>query len=120
MHYPLTLSYSPTIMTSTIMTSPHSFSQPQLIINNALGKYQKRTKKYLIAYPLTARFASCSFSSDVLSVLRQEFVRLDQPRSSEELWTQWVKLLHPIVSVLYTLSTTLAAGVRLVRLRAHV
>ena len=102
------------------MTSLHSYNQSQLIINKALKKYHKRTKIYLIAYPLTARFASCSSSTDVLSVFRQKLESLDQSWSSEELWTQWVELLHPIVSVLYTLSKTLDAGVRLVRLGTQV
>jgi hypothetical protein len=89
------------------MTDP----QPQRIINNALKKYRKQTKKDLLAYPLTARFVSCGSPSDVLFVLRQQFKGPDQSWCSDELWTR----LHPIVDVLYTLSTTLDGDVRLVR-----
>jgi hypothetical protein len=102
------------------MTSLSKFSQYQLIVNNALEKYQKRTKKDLLAYPLTARFNSCSSPGDVLFVLRQQFEGPDQSWRNDALWTRWVESLHPIVSVLCTLSTTLDAGVRLVRFRTSV
>jgi len=102
------------------MTSLFSSFQFQLIINNALEKYQKRTKKDLLAYPLTARFVSCSSPGDVLLVLLQQFEGPAQSRSSDALWRRWVKSLHTIVRVLYTLSTTLDAGVRLVRFRTSV
>jgi len=102
------------------MTSLFSFSQSQLIINNALETYQKRTKRDLLADPLTARFVSCVSPSDVLFVLRQQFEGPDQLWSIDALWTRWVKSLHSIVSVLYALSTTLDVGVRLVRFSASV
>jgi hypothetical protein len=95
------------------------FCEFQLIINNALEKYQQRTKKDLLAYILTVRFVSCSSPSDVLFVLRQQFEGPDQSWSTDELWTRWAKSLHSIVRVLYALSTTLDAAVRLVRFRTY-
>jgi hypothetical protein len=100
-----------------IMTS---LSQFQPVINNALEKFQRRTEIDLLAYPLTARFISCASPSDVLSLLRQQFEGPDQSRGNDELWTRWVESLHPIVSILFTLSMTLDAGVHLVRFRTYV
>ncbi|KAI0266292.1 hypothetical protein BGY98DRAFT_939153 [Russula aff. rugulosa BPL654] len=94
-----------------------SLSQFQPVINNALEKFQRRTEIDLLAYPLTARFISCASPSNVLSILRQQFEGPDQSRGSrgsDELWTRWVESLYPIVSILFTLSMTLDAGVHLV------
>jgi hypothetical protein len=88
-----------------------SSSNFQLILNNALDKYKKRTKKDLLAHPLAAQIQSCNSPSDVLAVLQQQLQGLDQSRSSDERWSRW---LDPTVSVLYALSSTLAAGVGLV------
>jgi hypothetical protein len=50
-----------------------SLSQFQPVINNALEKFQRRTKIDLLAYSLTARFVSCASPGDVLFLLRQQF-----------------------------------------------
>ena len=86
----------------------------QLIINNALDKYKKRTKNDLLVHPLAAQFQSCNSPSAILAVLQQQVQGLDQSRSSDERWSRW---LDPTVNVLYALSSTLAAGVGLVCLR---
>ena len=90
-----------------------SSSNFQLILNNALDKYKKRTKKDLLAHPLAAQIQSCNSPSAILAVLHQQLQGLDQSRSSDERWSRW---LDPTVSVLYALSSTLAAGVGLVGL----
>lgn len=86
----------------------------QLIINNALDKYKKRTKNDLLAHPLAAQLQSCNSPSAILAVLQQQVQGLDQSQSSDERWSRW---LDPTVNVLYALSSTLAAGVGLVCLR---
>ena len=88
-----------------------SSSNFQLILNNALDNYKKRTKKDLLAHPLAAQIQSCNSPSAILTVLHQQLQSLDQSRSSDERWSRW---LGPTVSVLYALSSTLAAGVGLV------
>jgi hypothetical protein len=86
----------------------------QLIINNALDKYKKRTKTDLITHPLAAQIQSCDSPSAILAILQQQVQGLDQSRSSDERWSKW---LDPTVNVIYVLSSTLAAGVSLVRSR---
>jgi hypothetical protein len=88
-----------------------SSSNFQLIINNALDKYKKRTKNDLLAHPLAAQLQSCDSPSAILEVLQQQVHGLDQSRSGDERWSRW---LDPTVNVLYALSSTLAAGVGLV------
>jgi hypothetical protein len=86
----------------------------QLIINNALDAYKKRTKNDLLAHPLVTELQSCNSPSNILAVLQQQLQGLDQSRRSDGRWTRW---LDPTVNVLYTLSGTLGAGVGLVCLR---
>ena len=88
-----------------------SSSNFQLIINNALDKYKRRTKNDLLAHPLAAQLQSCNSPDDILAVLQQQVQGLDRSRSSDERWSRW---LDPTVNVLYALSSTLAAGVGLV------
>ena len=91
--------------------SSSSSTNFQLIINNALDKYKKRTKNDLITHPLAAQIQSCDSPSAILAVLQQQVQGLDQSRSSDERWSRW---LDPTVNVIYALSSTLAAGVSLV------
>jgi hypothetical protein len=82
----------------------------QLIINNALKAYEKRTKKDLLAHPLAAQLQACDSLSSTLTVLQQQIQGLDQSRSDDR-WTKW---LDPTVNVLFAFSATLGAGVSLV------
>ena len=91
--------------------SSSSYPNFQLIINNALDKYKKRTKNDLIRHPLAAQIQSCDSPSAILAVLQQQVQALDQSRSSDERWSKW---LDPTVNAIYVLSSTLAAGVSLV------
>ena len=88
-----------------------SSSNFQLIINNALKAYEKRTKKDLLAHPLAAQLQACNSPGAILAVLQQQVQGLDQSRSSDDRWTKW---LDPTVNVLFALSATLGAGVGLV------
>ena len=90
-----------------------STSNFQLIFNDALKVYEKRTKKDLLAHPLAAQLQACNSPGDILSILQQQAQGLDQSRSSDR-WTKW---LDPTVNVLYALSGTLGEGVGLVSLR---
>jgi hypothetical protein len=88
-----------------------SGSNFQLIINNALDQYKRRTKNDLLAHPLVAQFRTCDSASAVLAILQQHVQALDQSRSNDERWLRW---LDPVVNVLYSFSSTLGAGVGLV------
>ena len=96
-------------------SSSGSGSNFQLIINNALDQYKRRTKNDLLAHPLVAQFRSCDSASAVLAILQQHVQALDQSRSNDERWSRW---LDPVVNVLYSFSSTLGAGVGLVFLKS--
>ena len=91
-----------------------SSSNFQLIINNALKAYEKRTKKDLLAHPLAAQLQACDSLSAILAILQQQVQGLDQSRSDDR-WTKW---LDPTVNVLFAFSATLGAGVGLVSPRS--
>jgi hypothetical protein len=119
---PVVLSYTNDLFTLPFMShtqptassSSNQSSNFQLIINNALDAYKKRTKNDLLAHPLVTELQYCNSPSTILAVLQQQLQGLDQFQTSDERWTRW---LDPTVNVLYTLSGTLGEGVGLVCLR---
>ena len=121
LHHPL----SPSTLTkllapAALMSNSHpnttasSSSNFQLIFNNALKAYEKRTKNDLLAHPLAAELQDCNSPSKILAVLHQQVQGLDQSLSSDGRWTKW---LDPTVNVLYMLSETLVEGISLVSLK---
>jgi hypothetical protein len=88
-----------------------SSSNFQLIINNALKEYEKRTKNDLLAHPLAAQLQACDSPTRILAVLQQQVQEHNQSRTRHENLTAW---LDPTVNVLYALSATLGEGVGLV------
>jgi hypothetical protein len=99
---------------SNEIASSSSSSNFQLIINNALDSYKKRTKNDLLSHPLAAKLQLSKSPAEILDVLQEQVEGLHQSQTSDERWTRW---LDPTVNVLYTLSATLGEGVGLVRLR---
>ena len=99
---------------STASSSSPNF---QLIINNALDKYKKHTKRDLLAHPLAAQLQSCHSPSAILAILQKHVQGLDQPGNSDERWSRW---LDPTINVLYALSSALGTGVGLVCRRTTV
>ena len=89
----------------------------QLVINNALKVYEKRTKRDLLSHPLATQLQDCNSPADILAVLYQQVQGINQSRSSEDRWTKW---LDPTVNILYTLSDTFGEGVSLVSDRRDV
>ena len=98
---------------STSTSTATSSTNFQLIFNNALKEYERRTKNDLLAHPLAAELQDCNSPSAILAVLHQQVQGLQSP-SSDDRWTKW---LDPTVNVLHTLSDTLGQGVSLVRFR---
>ena len=92
-------------------TSPTSSSNFQVIFNNALKTYERRTKKDLLAHPLAIQLQTCDTHSSILILLQQRVEELNRSQSSNERLTKW---LDPTVKVLYTLSETLGECVSLV------
>jgi hypothetical protein len=101
------------------ITTASSSSNFQLIFNNALKAYEKRTKNDLLAHPLAAELQNCNSPRNILDILHQQVQGLDRSMSSDDRWTKW---LDPTVNVLYMLSETLGKGISLVSLktRTHV
>ena len=97
------------------MSQPHppatSSSNFQLIFDNALKAYRKRTKKDLLSHPLATQLQQCDSPSSIQAVLRQQIQELDQSQTSDERLTKW---LEPTVNVLSALSDTIGDAVSLV------
>jgi len=83
----------------------------QLIFNDALEEYKKRTKNDLTAHPLATQLQLCDCPSAVLTVLQDQVGEIQQSRSNDERLTKW---LGPTVNILYALSATLGESVGLV------
>ncbi|KAF8487363.1 hypothetical protein DFH94DRAFT_841699 [Russula ochroleuca] len=97
--------------THPMAASSSNSSKFQIIINNALKAYQKRTKHDLLLHTLAAQLQTCDSPSSILAVLQEQVQGLDQSRSGDERWTKW---LDPIVNVLFAFSATIGAGVSMV------
>ena len=81
----------------------------QLIFNNALKAYEKRTKNDLLAHSLATELENCKSPSEILAIFHQQ--GLDQSMSSDDRFIKW---LSPTVSVLYVLSKALGESIGLV------
>ena len=100
------MSQAPSTSTST-PSSPNFLS----IFHAALKAYEKKTKKDLLAHPLSAQIQACNSPSDILAVLQEKVNEFDQARTADERLSQWLNLT---INVLYSFSTTIGAGVGLV------
>jgi fungal STAND N-terminal Goodbye domain len=97
-------------MSHTHPTSASS-SNFQLIFDDALKAYEKRTKNDLLTHPLAAQLQRCNSPSSILDVLQKQAQELNQSQRRNERWTRW---LDPTVRVLHVFSETLGEGVTLV------
>jgi hypothetical protein len=93
--------------------NPATSSSPnfQLIFNNALEAYKKRTKNDLLTHPLVVQLQNCTSSSAVLALIHQQVQGFQR---DDDRLTKW---LDPTVRVLHVFSETLGEGVSLVCLR---
>jgi hypothetical protein len=96
-------------------THPTSTSSNfQLILDNALRAYKKRTKKDLLKHPLADRLQACDSPSSILTVLQEQVQELDESQRSNERLTKW---LDPTVNVLHAFSEILGESIGLVSIR---
>ena len=102
---------SSVLMSRTHTAAPASSPNFQLIFNDAIEVYKKRTKNDLLAHPLAAQLQTCNSPSDVLLILQQQVEELNQSRNNDGRLTKW---LDPTVNVLYAFSGALGEGVGLV------
>ena len=109
------ITHEPTsILAPTDMSQTHppvtSSSNFQLIFDNALKAYRKRTKKDLLSHPLATQLQECDSPSSIRAVLRRQVQEIDQSQTDDRL-TGW---LDPTVNVLSALSDTIGDAVGLV------
>ena len=108
------------LYTFALMSHPSlaavSSSGFQLVVNDALRVYKKRTKKDLISLPLASELQGCNSSAAILDILQRQVQGLEPSRSSDDRRTKW---LVPTVKVLYTFSATLEERAGLVSLRTY-
>ncbi len=113
--YPLS---SPKFLTYSLMSHTQSTSTPsfnfQIIFNNALKEYKKRTKKDLLKHPLADQLEACDSPSSIFVVLQQQVQDLNESQRNNEWLTKW---LDPTVNVLHALSGTLGESVGIVSMR---
>ena len=100
--------------TPTVTASDSNY---QLIFDNALEEYKKKTKKDLRSHPLFSKLESCHSPDAVLSVLREQISGFNQPHATDEILTKW---LDPTVNVLHTFSEVIGGGIGLVNLVTQV
>jgi len=91
-----------------------SSSNYQVILDNALEGYKKKTGKDLASDPLLRRLEACDSPDAILAVLREQIPGFDESGRGQERLTNW---LNPTVNVLYRFSETIGGVVSLVGLR---
>ena len=109
--FPITPHTVPLMSHAPTHPTPASSPNFQLIFNNSLKSYKKRTKSDLLAHPLVAQLQACDSPTAILALIHQQLQGLHQSQRGDERLTKW---LNPTVNVLFTLSTTLGEGVGLV------
>jgi hypothetical protein len=92
-----------------------SSSHYQAIFDDALEIYRKKTGEDPLSHPLRAELESCNCPIDVLTVLRQQFLVLDQRGNGTG---GLMTLLNSTVKVLSAFSATLGQNIGLVSLRS--
>ncbi len=105
---PTILLTSTQFLISPLMSHTHPTSTSsnfQLIFNDALKAYKKRTKNDLLTHPLADRLESCDSASSILTVLQEQVQELNESQRSNTKW------LVPTVNVLHAFSETLGEGV---------
>ena len=90
-----------------------SSSDYEVIFDNALKAYKKKTGRDLASDPLLHRLETCNSSDSVLTLLRQQIPGFDGSGSNDERLTKWV---NPVVNVLCNFATTISGVVTLVSL----
>ena len=86
----------------------------QLIFDNALEVYKKKTNKELRSHPLLPKLQACNSPNAVLTVLREQIPTFDQSHSTSGTNDKLTNWLNSTVNVLYSFSETIGAGIGLV------
>src|SRR6266849_1049569 len=103
-------------MSHTHRMASSSSSNFQIMINNALDTYKKRTKNDLLAHPLATQLQICNSPGAIIVVLQEQVQGLDRSRRSDERWSKW---LDPTVNVIQAFSLILEVGANMVCFRTY-
>jgi hypothetical protein len=86
-------------------------SQFKAILDTALSEYKKKTGNDLLSSPLAKELQSCESSEAVLVIIQREAQAFDKFRDGDKGLMKWI---DPSVDVLFTISSTVGAGVSIV------
>ena len=90
-----------------------SSSQFKAILDAALDEYKTKTGNDLTGNPLAKELQSCKSSEAVLDIIQRQAKAFDKFRDGDKWLMKWI---GPSVDVLFTISSTLGAGVSIVRI----
>lgn len=99
-------------MPQTSIEANSSFNY-QVIFDEALETYKKKTGEDLIKNPLLCSLETCHSPDAVLTLLRAQILGPGQPHSSSDKLTRW---LNPTVNVINAFSATISESVGTVSL----
>ena len=92
--------------------TPAFSAQFQSILDAALSEYKKNTGNDLLDSWLAKELQSCKSVQDVLDKIQDQAEAFDKFRNGDKRLMKWIR---SSVDVLYTISSTLGAGVGIVR-----
>ena len=84
------------------------------ILDDALNKYQQKTKKDLLNYWLVSELKCCESSDAVLDILRDQAKAIERTSAGDQ---RLMKRIGSSVNVLSSISNTLGEGIGLVSIR---
>ncbi|KAF8463549.1 hypothetical protein DFH94DRAFT_699530 [Russula ochroleuca] len=85
-----------------------SSSEYDVVFNNALKPYKKKTGNDLASDPLLHRLETCNSPGSLLALLKDQIPGFDQSGNSDERLTKWV---NQVVNVLYNFAATIGGAV---------
>ena len=91
-----------------------SYSSYQVIFDNALNAYKKKTGKDLTTDPLLSSFQTCDSPDAILAILRAQTLGPGQHQSSGDKFLTW---LNPTISVLSAFSAAVGGTIGQVSLK---
>ncbi|KAF8258310.1 hypothetical protein EI94DRAFT_1835096 [Lactarius quietus] len=105
------MSQSPAVGSSSPPIPTASSSNFNVIFDNALKEYKKKTKQKLTAHPFAAQLDKCDSPAAILAILQDQVDQFNEAQSSDERLQRW---LVPTINVLQAFSETLGEGISLV------
>src|SRR5579863_9903720 len=90
---------------SSIPSTTSTTSNFEALFDAALAKYTKQTGKDLRNHPLALKIDQCDSAESILTIFQEQAQEFDEFRNDNSKLIKW---LQPVVTGLYTLSTSSA------------